>query len=73
MSNRKQLIEQILASLNAMKNKMHGKIVKGGRKSNITHSQWFALGIIECNKNIDVKEKILYPKGFDAFYIISAK
>ncbi len=53
---RKQLIEEIMANINAMKNRMHVKIMQQGKKNRIPHSQWFVLSIIEANKNIGIKD-----------------
>lgn len=53
---RKQLIEEIMASINVMKNKMHAKILQNSFKHNITHSQWFVLSIIQEHRKISVKE-----------------
>ncbi len=56
MANRKELIEEIMASFYAMKNKMHAKVMRPGRKNYITHSQLFVLAIIERHHNIGIKE-----------------
>ncbi len=56
MANRKKLIEEIMASINAMKNKMQFKIMQEGSKDRITHSQWFVLCFIDQYKNLGIKE-----------------
>ena len=53
MTNRKQLIEEILNSIHALRQKMKIKAVAS--RDHITHSQWFVLGIIEHNKHVSIK------------------
>ena len=55
-TNRKKLIEEIMANINAMRNKMHVKIMQSGSKNMITHSQWFVLCLIQQHKNMGIKE-----------------
>ncbi len=55
-TNRKKLLSEIMTNLNAMKNKIHGKIMHQGHSYNITHAQWFALVIIKAKKDMGVKE-----------------
>lgn len=56
MPKRKQLIEQIMADINAMKYKMHFAIMRKDAKKRVTHSQWFVVCLIEQHKNLGVKE-----------------
>ncbi len=56
MTHRKQLIEEIMANSQAMKNIMHAKGAKDCAKAGITHSQLFVLAIIERHQNIGIKE-----------------
>lgn len=56
MTNRKQLIEDILNSFHAMRHKMKPKEFNSTHQNNITHSQWFVLGIIGNCKNASVKD-----------------
>jgi len=56
MKNRKQLIEEIMANLNAMKNKMQVKVMQQEKSNRITHSQWFVLCLINEHKNMGIKE-----------------
>ncbi len=56
MTERKELIEQIMANIYAMKNKMNVKMMSGGIKNRITHSQWFVLCLIGQHKNLGIKE-----------------
>jgi len=56
MATRKQLIEEIMASFHAMKNKMITKMVHTGHAGGITHSQLFVLAIIEQHHHIGIKE-----------------
>jgi len=56
MESRKKIIEEILASIHAMKNKMHVKIANHKKQSPVTHSQWIVLSIIETHKNLGIKE-----------------
>mgnify|MGYP001577132074 CR=1 FL=1 len=55
MSNRKKLIEEITADFNAIKNKIHAKIMHGQRRD-ITYSQQFALLIVSQTKDLGIKE-----------------
>ncbi len=46
-----------MASLHAMKNKMHAKFSQSGNdKDCVTHSQLFVLALIEQHQNIGIKE-----------------
>lgn len=56
MINRKKLIEEIMASFHAMKNKMHAKVMRRRDKDCITHSQLFVLAIIDQHRNIGIKD-----------------
>lgn len=56
MVNRKKLIEEIMASFHAMRNKMHAKIMRPEHKNCVTHSQLFVLAIIEQQQNIGIKQ-----------------
>ncbi len=56
MLNRKKLIEEIMANINAMRNKIHFTITQKTAKHRITHSQWFALCLINEHKNLGIKE-----------------
>ena len=56
MATRKKLVEEIIASFHAIKNKMHPRIMQLGGKGSITHSQLFVLAIIEQHHDIGVKE-----------------
>jgi DNA-binding MarR family transcriptional regulator len=56
MENRKETIQEIMACLHAMKNKMHFKHFKINPKDRITHSQWFVMHLIEGNRNIGIKD-----------------
>ena len=56
MTNRKKLIEDILANFHAMKNKMYPHFAQSGNKDRITPSQLFVLAIIERHQNIGIKE-----------------
>ncbi len=56
MTPRKQLIDEIMANFQAMKNKMHAQVGAHSSKLGITHSQLFVLAIIEKNQNIGIKE-----------------
>ena len=56
MTNRKQLIEDILNSFHAMRHKIKPKDFNSTRQNPITHSQWFVLGIIENCKNASIKD-----------------
>lgn len=56
MQKRKQLIQEIMASINAFKNKMHTKVMDEGLQQRVPHSQWFVLCIIENHKNLGIKE-----------------
>jgi MarR family 2-MHQ and catechol resistance regulon transcriptional repressor len=56
MTNRKKLIEEIMASFHAMRNKMYSHVAQSGSKDCITHSQLFVLAIIEQHRNIGIKE-----------------
>ncbi len=53
---RKEIIEEIMASLNAMKNKIHGAIMQADVKKRVPHSQWFVLCLISQNENMGIKE-----------------
>ncbi len=55
MTNRKKLIEEIMANFHAMGNKMQSHM-QLGREDCITHSQLFVLVIIEQHRNIGIKE-----------------
>ncbi len=55
MTNRKKLIEEIMANFHAMRNKMQTHM-QLGREDYITHSQFFVLVIIEQHHNIGIKE-----------------
>ncbi len=56
MRNRKQLVGEIMANINAFKNRMHSKILQEGKKNRITHSQWFLLCLIDQQKDMGIKE-----------------
>ena len=56
MVNRKQLIEEILASFHSFRHKMKTKAPNSRKESRITHSQWFVLGIIEHCKDASIKD-----------------
>ena len=56
MVNRKQLIEEILASFHSFRHKMKTKASNTQKESRITHSQWFVLGIIEHCKDASIKD-----------------
>ncbi len=56
MTNRKQLIEDILNSFHAMRHKIKPKDFNSTHQNPITHSQWFVLGIIENCKNASIKD-----------------
>ena len=56
MKTRKQLIEEIMANINAMKHKMHVKMLARTHGNKITHSQWFVLSLIEAKQNMGIKE-----------------
>lgn len=56
MANRKKLIEEIMATFHAMRNKMHVTMTQSGHKDSITHSQLFVLAIIEKCHDIGIKE-----------------
>jgi|SRR3989344_143879 len=56
MTERKRIIEEIMACLNATKNKMQFKVMAQGHKGRITHSQWFVLSMIEANKDMGIKD-----------------
>ncbi len=53
---RKKTIEEIMASFQVMKNKFQMKALQTSDDSNVTHSQWFVLGIVEQNTNVGIKE-----------------
>lgn len=56
MANRKKVIEEIMASFHAMRNKMHVTMAQSEPKDAITHSQLFVLAIIEKCHDIGIKE-----------------
>jgi DNA-binding MarR family transcriptional regulator len=56
MEDRKKLIEEIMASFYAMKNKVYSNKSQSRSGAHITHSQLFVLGIIEKNNDIGIKE-----------------
>ncbi len=56
MAHRKQLIEEISANFHAIRNTMQSKIMGPALRGGITHSQLFALMVIEQNHNIGIKE-----------------
>ena len=56
MANRKKMIEEIMATFHAMRNKMHVTLMQSGHRDSITHSQLFVLAIIEKCHDIGIKE-----------------
>lgn len=56
MSNRTQLIEEILHSFHAIRNITKTRALHLGHQNHITHSQWFVLTIIEHFKRKSIKD-----------------
>jgi DNA-binding MarR family transcriptional regulator len=56
MTARKKLIEEIMASFHAMRNKMQTRAMHSGPKDCVTHSQLFVSGVIEQHRGIGIKE-----------------
>ena len=54
MSDRKKLIEGIITNFQAMKNKMHARMMQREGEAKITHTQLFVLAIIEKNENLRI-------------------
>ena len=53
---RDQIISEIMASINAMKNKLHARTMSLGHTKGIPHSQWFVLCLIERCPDMGIKE-----------------
>jgi DNA-binding MarR family transcriptional regulator len=56
MENRKKLLSEIMANIQAMKNRMHGEVAQQGKHSNITYSQWCVLAMIEKNQTMGIND-----------------
>lgn len=56
MTQRRQLVEEIMANINAFKHRVHFKIMREGNQNRITYSQWCVLAIIEKNRSAGIKE-----------------
>ncbi len=56
MTSREKLIEEIMASFHALRNKMHARMSHPANKGRITYSQLFVLVIIEQHHKIGIKE-----------------
>jgi|SRR3989344_9252830 len=56
MANRKKLIEDIMASFHALRHKILGQSAHKRGKKEVTHSQWFVLGVIEQCKGTGIKK-----------------
>ena len=56
MSDRMQLIEQIMHRFHAIRNQIKLRAMQLEHKNGITHSQWFVLMIIEHYKYMSIKE-----------------
>lgn len=56
MSNRTQLIEEILHSFHAIRNITKTRALHLGHQNHITHSQWFVLTMIQHFKKLSIKD-----------------
>lgn len=56
MSKRIQLIEEILHSFHAIRNITRAKAATLGHQNHVTHSQWFALTMIDHFKKRSIKD-----------------
>jgi DNA-binding MarR family transcriptional regulator len=56
MSERKKLIEELIANFHAIRNKLHAKTMHTGSKGYLPHSQLYVLSIIEKTPEIGIKE-----------------
>lgn len=56
MSNREQLIEELLHSFHAIRRITKAKSLQLGHQNHITHSQWFVLTMIEHFEKTNIKE-----------------
>jgi len=54
--DRSQLIEAIFSDAHCLMKKMKMKLSKSSKKTGITHSQWFVLGIIKHCQTSNVKD-----------------